>query len=201
MRRDDLSDQTFTSWTVLAKAPPRKKETYWLCRCVCGKELPIATKSLKRGLSRSCGCATKEMHGESSSDEYTLWRRILHRCNSPSFKDWHLYGGKGIKVEWTSFSDFLRDMGRRPSKLYSIDRIDSNGPYSKENCQWATAKQQARNICTNRMITAKGKTLCLSEWAEATGLSRNTIEKRIDNLGWTTEEAVSLPLWSRPHRP
>lgn len=197
MRKLDLSGQTFTNWLVLAPALPKKNETYWLCRCSCGKQVDVAGKALRRGMSKSCGCATKEMHGESDSVEYAIFRKMLHRCNNPANKDWHLYGGKGVRVEWISFGDFLRDMGRRPSSRHSIDRKNSNGPYSKDNCRWATSQEQARNTSVNRLITADGITHCLAEWADITGLSRNCIEKRIDLLGWTISDALLIPLRGR----
>lgn len=199
MLKLDLSGQTFTNWLVLAPASPKKKETYWLCRCSCGKEISVASKALRRGMSKSCGCATKEMHGRSNTVEYAIFRSMIMRCRNPNFKDWHLYGGKGIKVEWETFDEFHRDMGDRPSSSHSIDRKNGNGPYSKENCRWATAQEQARNMSTNRLITADGVTHCLATWADITGLSRNCIEKRIDLLGWSVDEALTTPVWGR-HR-
>ena len=201
MKRENLSGQTFNGWTVLEKAPSRKGDTYWACRCICGRENPVSTKGLKRNLSRSCGCAFgRERHGASNTREYAIFRHIIDRCTNPKNKDWNLYGGRGIKVEWETFSNFIEDIGMRPSELHSIDRIDSNGPYSRENCRWATAKEQARNISTNRMVSAQGKTLCIAEWAEVTGLSPCTIWQRINTLGWTNDEAVTLPLRTRLRR-
>lgn len=194
MRLINLSGLTFGQWTVISRAKPQNGETLWKCRCTCGKEAKVGAKNLRRGLSRSCGCASKEFHGESESIEYATWRRINQRCTNPNNRDWHLYGGRGIRVEWTSFSEFLADMGPRPSPKHSVDRIDPNGPYAGPNCRWATAKQQARNMRVNRLLSARGETRCLSEWAEVTGLSRSCIEKRIDNLGWSIEKALFTPL-------
>jgi hypothetical protein len=195
MRRQDLYTRTFGLWTVLDSAPSVKNETYWRCRCQCGKIVNVGTKNLTTGRSKSCGCATKELHGGSKSIEYAIWRRIWDRCTNPNNKTWYLYGGRGIKVEWQSFADFLADMGPLPSPLHSIDRYpDQDGPYSKDNCRWATARQQARNMRVNRMITANGETMCLAAWAEKSGISRNVIEKRLDVLCWSSERAVTQPV-------
>lgn len=195
MRRIDLSNSVFGDWTVLSAAPSNNGETYWFCRCACGKEIKVGTKNLTTGRSVSCGCRTKEFHGASDTVEYAIWRKMLNRCNSPTTQDWALYGGRGITVEWTSFSQFVADMGPRPSPLHSIDRFpDQNGPYSKANCRWATAQEQARNTRVNRLITAFGETLCLAAWAERTGISRNCIEKRLDLLNWTVEDALTRPV-------
>lgn len=202
MRRQDLSGKTFNHWTVLTKAPTSKSgDTTWYCRCICGLEKMVFTKALQRNLSKSCGCQSgRELHGETNSAECRTWSRIWNRCTNPTHQDWHLYGGRGIKVceRWEKFSNFLSDMGRRPSPRHSIDRYpDQNGPYSPENCRWATAQQQARNIRVNRMIEFKGETKCLMEWADTVGISRECIEKRIDTLGWSVEDALSVPVWGR----
>ena len=90
---------------------------------------------------------------------------MKHRCLNPNAKKYADYGGRGIKIcdRWLeSFENFYRDMGERPSKKHSIDRIDNNGNYCPENCRWVTMKEQARNKRTNRTMLYNGKKICVS---------------------------------------
>ena len=125
---------------------------------------------------------------------------MKQRCYDPNatrFKNW---GGRGIKVcdRWkNSFENFYEDMGEKP-KGHSLDRIDNDGDYTPENCQWASTLEQGRNSRKNRLITHDGLTLSLAEWSEKTGLNRTTISERIDSRGWSVEEALTLPVFRRP---
>ena len=86
------------------------------------------------------------MHGLTGHYLHGMWRGMLMRCRNPNFKDYRLYGGRGITVckRWLNFANFVEDMGERPDG-YSIDRIDVNGNYEPSNCQWATSKEQRLN--------------------------------------------------------
>lgn len=119
---------------------------------------------------------------------------MRNRCNNPKNKSFFKYGGRGITVceRWELFTNFLADMGPRPSLRHSIERKDNNGPYSPENCEWAVPKTQARNRRTSRLIEFEGVTKTLAEWSESTGLSAGTIIRRIDVSGWTIKEALTI---------
>lgn len=197
MRRADITGTSFGDLIALEVGPTRKKETMWICKCSCGRIKEFYTKALVRGFSTSCG-HPKERHGESYSVEYRLYRGILTRCTNPKNQDWHIYGGKGITCDFLSFSEFLKELGRRPEGGgYSVDRIDGNKNYAPGNVRWATLKEQANNKCTNRLITAFGKTMNLGQWAIETGFSREAIEKRIDTLKWSIERALTHPIKGR----
>ena len=106
-------------------------------------------------------------------------------------KQYKDYGGKGIKVceRWNTFENFLKDMGERPGKKYSLDRIDLNKDYCPENCRWATHFEQARNRSLCVYLTINGKRQTVKEWALEVGIKRQTIERRL-KLGWSHYDAV-----------
>lgn len=91
---------------------------------------------------------------------------------------------------WQKFENFYADMGERPDGM-TLDRIDNDGPYSKDNCRWATMQRQGWNKSKNRMIEFRGEKKPLSEWAFEFGLSRHTVRQRV-NLGWPLEQAFGL---------
>jgi hypothetical protein len=107
------------------------------------------------------------------------------------------YGGRGIGIskDWElSFETFRDDMGPRPSKKHSVERKDNNLGYSKENCVWATQKEQANNKRNNVRILYNGVTMTLPQWADKFGLPISLVRKRICRFGWTPEEAFNTPI-------
>lgn len=134
-----------------------------------------------------CGhsCVHKT-HGKTRSPEFRTWMGMKSRCLYPSFQNFHLYGGRGITVcdRWMhSFANFLADMGKKPTPLHSIDRIDPNGNYELGNCKWSTQIEQANNKRNSRPLTFKGVTKNLTSWAGELGLSMSTFAGRIER-GW-----------------
>lgn len=123
---------------------------------------------------------------------YNTWRQIITRCTKKGGTAFDRYGARGITVckRWLHFKNFEKDMSPRPSSRHSIERIDNDGPYSLKNCTWATAKEQARNRRSNRLLTHDGMTLTLSEWAERTGIHRASLDTRL-KLGWSINDAFT----------
>lgn len=158
-RRVDLTNQRVGRWLVLHLARP----THWWCRCDCGTERQVAQLHLRSGRSQSCGCyqkerasATNAVHQMAKSAEYRTWSAMRTRCTNPKAESWPNYGGRGIRIcdRWmASFASFLEDMGRKPSRVHSLDRINPNGDYCPENCRWATPKEQAQT--TRRALYGK----------------------------------------------
>lgn len=158
----DITGQVFGRLKVLnctQKANRSKgiSTTKFLCECECGNIKEIARDSLISGATKSCGCLCKEInkknfttHGQTkNSKTYMSWRAMKERCNNINNKRYNSYGGKGITVclRWEmSFENFLEDMGERPEG-FTLDRIDPNGGYSKDNCRWADLSTQAYNKC------------------------------------------------------
>ena len=188
-------NKEYGSWTVLTvELQNRSRNNECLCRCKCGTVKPVREQNLIRGLSTNCGCERDKKtgnrfrkHGESRGNrtpEYIAWRGMITRCTNKNERSYADYGARGILVceRWTGcdgYKNFLADMGRRPGPGYSIERKENNGNYEPSNCRWATAKEQARNKRSNRIIEANGQTRCLAEWAEQLRLDARVIQALI----------------------
>jgi hypothetical protein len=128
--------------------------------------------------------------------EYGCWRAMRARCNCPSshIGNYEKYN-IGVCLEWNDFDQFLKDMGRRPSNKYSIDRIDPKIGYSKENCRWATQKTQCSNRGNfNKTFIYKGESRILKEWSNIFKIKYTTLYQRIYRSKLSFEEAVLMPL-------
>jgi hypothetical protein len=132
-----------------------KKRATWLCICKCGVEKAIRADALACGDTKSCGCKSKHGHRKQGngkpSPTYFSWSNMLYRCNNPNADNFKWYGGRGITVcrRWSSFVNFLKDLGPRPSGT-TLDRINPHGNYTLKNCRWATAEVQANNRQANK---------------------------------------------------
>lgn len=188
----DLTGQTFGNWTVDGRGDTRSTRIYWMCRCSCGVTRQVSGAHLANGRSRGCGCIRpagtanpRFRHGESDTAEHNVWMRMINRCSNENYREWHLYGGRGIKVcdRWLGpdgFANFLADMGRRPSVQHSIDRYpDNNKGYEPGNCRWATATEQGRNTRRNLMVDLDGCQVSLAAACEATGINYDAAKYRL----------------------
>ena len=202
--------ERFGRLTVIAVArhDPRRGAYFMTCRCDCGETRDVREDCLTTGNTRSCGCLQPETakanakHGMWRSRTYHIWRGMKRRC-APGYKGKkaHLYAGKGIKVcrRWAdSFEAFLEDMGEAPEGL-TIEREDGNKGYEPGNCRWATPREQANNTSRNRLISYLGKAQTVAQWADETGIPRNTLLYRL-RRGWTIERALTQPLQKRSAR-
>lgn len=136
---------------------------------------------------------TKEFHGLSKHPLYGRYNHMLARCYNPRDAAYKNYGGRGITVcdRWReSFAAYVADMGECPAG-YSIDRIDNDGPYSPENCRWATRHEQNMNKRHQKPITHGGVTLPMKQWAERLGIDYSVLHKRISCSGMTFGEAIA----------
>lgn len=122
-----------------------------ICMCECGNKTESYFFGVIKGRIISCGCYKKEIcstHLMSKTAEYRAWDSMKARCSQPKRDDYNRYGGRGIKVcdRWlNSFENFIEDMGIKPEKSYSLDRINNDGNYEPGNCRWATILEQNRN--------------------------------------------------------
>ena len=155
-RFEDLVGRRFGRLVVESHVDAGDRKTHrWNCVCDCGNRTVVSGGNLRSGHTKSCGCLHAELsseankhHGLSKSPTWVSWVALKRRCLDPTYHQFHLYGGRGIKVcdRWiNSFEAFLEDMGEKPSPKHSIDRINNDGDYEPGNVRWATPKQQANN--------------------------------------------------------
>jgi hypothetical protein len=209
--KTDLTGQRFGRLLVLREAPrlgQRGSREYWrrrwVCRCDCGTEWITTMDNLHAGDTASCGCWKREdlgnrrrTHGRTYSTEYHVWASMKQRCTNPHAEHYEDYGGRGITIcaEWLdSFEKFLADMGPRPSPYFTLDRRDNDGPYTKDNCRWATRNEQANNRRERRagmmLVTHDNRTQTLAAWAREKGLNKHTLYCRL-HRGWSTHRAFT----------
>ena len=192
-RTKDMTGQVFGKLTVQKLAGfASGNRVVWECLCKCGETSLVTGKNLRSGNAMSCGCA-RWTHGMSKTPTYRCWIDLLRRCTNPTTQRFASYGGRGIKIckRWEVFENFLADMGPRPSKGYSIDRIDNDGNYEPGNCRWATHKEQCNNTRKTLRITFNGETRTFVEWCEITGLSYEKLRCRL-RRGWSVEKALTM---------
>lgn len=190
---DDMTGKVFGRLTVLYRSERKTKNfTRWLCKCECGVLKEIDRGNLVTGQIVSCGCYNsqnikerKTTHGMSKTRLYKVWSYMITRCYNEKFVHFPDYGGRGIVMcdEWRNdFMIFYHDMKDGYQRGLQLDRINVNGNYCKENCRWATAKQNARNKRNNVYATINGETKLVVEWAEENAVKNYTsIHRRLKN--------------------
>lgn len=187
---------TFGTWTITGTAvimlSGGGNKEHYPCRCICGTDRFCLATNLVGGKSKNCGCLRKPggmplKHGAAKALRagHPLARtylNIIQRCYNPKNPAYEHYGQRGIKVcdRWLqSFQHFSEDMGPRPSDEHSVDRINNDGPYSPENCKWATDLEQANNKRSNHRITWNGVTMTIRQWSRHFGINPWMVESRL----------------------
>jgi hypothetical protein len=200
----DLTGKIFGRLTVVKRAENNKHgNTQWLCKCDCGNEIIVLASSLSFGRTVSCGCFASEAtskrfkkHGQSGikrSRLYSIWAGMKARCNSGDIRVARYYKDRGISVcdEWESFKGFTMDMERsyikhsekHGEKNTSLDRIDPNKGYSKDNCRWATSKIQSKNQ-RPKFILSSYESICLflDEVSKLKGIDANLTSQQFSKI-------------------
>lgn len=195
MAKQDLTGMKFGKLTVLEKIPSGKR-TYYKCICDCEnktiKNIRGDSLTSKHNPTKSCGCLSKETQFKSKHNLinhrlYNIWSGMKDRCLNKNSKKYSSYGGRGIEVykEWldkeNGFINFYNwAMSNGYSDELSIDRIDVNGNYEPSNCRWATNKEQQNNTRINNNIEIDGVIKSISMWSQESGVSRQTILRRLE---------------------
>jgi hypothetical protein len=181
----NIEGAVYNNLRVLSLSHISNHNSQWNCECLlCGKETIVSKPNLISGNTKDCGCMRSEKiskslrtHSMSRTPSWNSWAKMSSRIKAGS-KHSPIYGKLDVCKEWDSFEKFYEDMGDRPDGC-TIDRIDNAKGYSKENCRWATYKEQCRNKSNNVLISFLGKEMCIAGWSDETGLHRSTIKKRM----------------------
>lgn len=200
----DLVGQVFTRLTVLENDGTRIRGSIgWKCLCSCGKITHVVGWDLKAGKAKSCGCYANDMrgtytitHGRTETPEYVIWTDLFQRCYNKKRAAFKNYGGRGITVceRWQKFENFLEDMGTRPALDYTLDRIDNDRGYSKDNCKWSTRIEQANNKRNNIWIDYKGTAKTICDWERFLNFNPHVLYQRIFIYKWDVEKAFNTPM-------
>lgn len=192
----DITNQTFGRLKAL-KPVYRNNRTYWLCECECGNLKEIRQDAW--GKTNSCGCMqieSRTTHHLSGDKLYTVWKNMKTRCYNSQYWNYPNYGGRGITIceEWlkdfSSFYSWALSSGYQEG--LTIERVNNDGPYSPDNCKWATKEEQDANRRNNHRLTYKGETKTVTQWAKLTGLPAAAILSRI-RYGWSPDEIIETP--------
>ena len=183
------------------------RDTAAIFKCKhCSREFRSPIHPIVKDSRKSCGCLVRKspnfIHGHTRPGkiipEFRIWSTMKERCHNPNNKSYKDYGGRGVSVceKWRNdFSAFLSDVGRRPSKEYTLDRWPNNdGNYEPGNFRWATRIEQANNKRTTVLVTYKGQTKPLSTWCRELGLSYSLMRDRINSKKWTADKSFETPL-------
>lgn len=188
-REYDLLWKTFWSLSVIEKLwkSDRWEWVLWICKCECWKKVERFTRQLSKNKDCNCWCKRRTANLMPWTKFYHKYVSMRVRCENPKSDGYKTYWEKGIKCEWIKFSDFYDDMYEsyvEHCRVYwesdtTIDRIDNTKNYCKENCRWATIKEQANNKTTNRLITYNWETMTLQMRSERIWITYHTLYHRL----------------------
>jgi len=206
----ELKGMVFNRLTVINQSGvSATKKAIWECLCECGHKLNVVGSNLKNGNTKSCGCHKTELLNKSNKthgltdthEQYAVWRSMHGRCNNPKDKSYKRYGGRGIRVcdRWRDFSLFIKDMGERPSKKHSIDRINNDGNYESNNCRWSTSAEQAHNtsktkLTNEKVIYIRSSSKSAAELSNELKVSTTLIYDVRECKVWKNVPATPIPL-------
>ena len=200
MKKINEVGKKYGYWSVLSES---KKRSYgklaFNCECKCGSQKIIVGSELRMGRTMSCGCLSKELktkHGMSETRQYQIYNGIKKRCLNRKSKSYINYGGRGIKIcqRWMKgFENFWEDMKEGYSDDLTIDRIDNDGDYCKENCRWADMETQLNNRRNSVFLTFGGVTKTISQWERKLKTKGGTLKHRV-YYGFDDLDIITKPI-------
>lgn len=190
----DITGQQFGRLTAVQKVNATGRAR-WLCKCSCGRTTVVDLCALQSGATKSCGCLQKERAsavglgntkyvGKDEQRIADVYEGMKKRCYNPHNHNYKNYGARGISIcdEWLhdkpSFVQWSLKNGYKQG--LSIDRIDNDGPYSPDNCRWASLEQQHNNRRDNRLVTVDGETHSIAEWSRKLRLDQSALYRLSD---------------------
>lgn len=190
---------TVESRSYSIKADSGHYDTVYLCRCDCGAFIEKRLSNLRqKGYIHQCPSCIKAANdaARAASTDHPLrgiYDGMIFRCHGTGDDESHqYYRDRGIVVcaRWReSFASFIDDMGPRPDG-HTLDRIDNDGPYSPDNCRWATHEQQIYNRSNTLWVTLNGRTAHLRDWCAVIGRPAESVAQTAKDRGVTLEEVI-----------
>jgi hypothetical protein len=191
-RISSIEGQRFGRLVAMAEVEKtRHGARRWRCSCDCGGEAIVGQDQLRQGRTKSCGClqrevaaATPRTHGGTGTAEHGIWRNMVNRCHLPTSSNYENYGARGIIVakEWRGpggFERWLAQVGPRPSKAHTIERIANDRGYEPGNVRWATDAEQRRNKRASIYVEWNGRRVFLKDLAKDLGVSYFALRARL----------------------
>lgn len=196
----DKTGQVFGYWTVLGFAGrDGRNQTVWSCKCICGTERTVLVGSLMGGASKSCGCQQYKItakkntkHGMAGTRTYKSWHSMIQRTQGKGGHQSYVDRNITINEDWLLFENFFRDMGERPPNK-TLDRIDNDKGYSKENCRWATLKEQSNNTRRTTYAIVDGEKIPFVIACEKFNVGISCARHR-RSKGFTDEQIFKTPV-------
>ena len=186
---ENLVGQQFNYLEVIRRDENRHGQcAYWICLChKCGNEVSVGSTTLKSLRQKTCGCGhpMKDVQGQSRDRLYGIWIKMKHRCYNPKDVHYKNWGARGIRIcaEWLENYNNFRDwaLANGYEDNLSINRIDNDGNYCPENCEWVTLQEQNKNTSKTVHITIDGITKCKKDWSIELGYNYSPSTKIIIN--------------------
>ncbi len=198
----DLTGKKFGMLKAVSIDHKKGTRVYWNCVCECGGKRIVSNDHLQRLENTDCGCTRRhkanwKKHGMSNTRLYRIWSLMKERCYNSKRKEYKNYGGRGISVckEWMDSKTFIEwALNNGYSDELTIERIDNNKNYCPDNCRWISKAEQMSNRRSCHYITYNGETKTITQWAKDNNLTYAQLRKRLFNLNWDFETAITTPI-------